>query len=137
MLKRSLRPGLLKCLVFQWWQLIFKINLNELWLFATSGVDHQCDSNSETTYSVLAAVVREGSSKEVSEAGTEGHQEADKHTEGSWLGTALEDKEMKVQGAGGTEGRWRSAPTTQNPVIGRQGDREISSFTVAEFEKGQ
>lgn len=111
--------------------------MNELWLFATSGVDHQCDSNSETTYSVLAAVVREGSSKEVSEAGTDGHQEADKHTEGSWLGTALGDKEMKVQGAGGTEGRWRSAPTTQNPVIGRQGDREISDFTVAEFEKGQ
>lgn len=66
-----------KCLIFQRWQLIFKINLNELWLFATSGIDHQCESNLE--YSVLAAVVREGSSKEVSKAGTHRHQEADKH----------------------------------------------------------
>lgn len=49
-------------------------------MFATSGVDHQCDSNSKTKYSVLAAVVREGSSKDVNEAGTDRHQKADKHT---------------------------------------------------------
>lgn len=123
MSKRSQRSGLLKSLA-QWWQLIFNINLNEAWLFATPSKDHQCDSNAETKYSVPAAVVREGSSEGVSEAS----RSRQAHTR-ELVGTALRHKEMRVQGAAGTEGRWSAVPTTQNPITGMQGDSDGSQVS--------
>lgn len=88
--------------------------MNELWLFATSGVDHQCASISETKYSVLAAVVREGSSGELREAGTHQHQEADKHNVRELAGSAPRHRNESAEAGGPEEGRvQRHLPGTQ------------------------